>query len=113
MPIRDMYLPGMPGTKRVIGVFTKLGQQYLPRIWTHLQNEGIHPSMYATEWFMTLFTSSFPFHLIARIFDVLWYEGFDVIYRVALGSLKVLLLYIFEVISYLSIWNPHRPIFST
>ena len=45
--------------------------------------------MFATSWFLTLFASSFPFDLVTRVFDVLWFEGWDVVYRVAIALLKV------------------------
>lgn len=88
-----MYRPGMPGTKLVLNVFSHLGERYLPKVWNHLTNENIHYSMYATSWFMTLYTNSFPFDLVTKVFDVLWYEGFKIVYRVALALLKVRLLF--------------------
>lgn len=79
----------MPGTKVVLGVFADLAQKYLPNIWQHLCEQNIHHSMFATSWFMTVYTNSFPFDLVTRIFDVLWYEGWKIVYRVALALLKV------------------------
>lgn len=87
-PLREMYKPGMPGTKYVLSVFVHLLHHYLPSIASHLEKEGITPHMYVTEWFMTLYTSTFPFELVTTIFDILWYEGWKIIYRVALGLLK-------------------------
>lgn len=93
-----MYRPGMPGTKLVLNVFSHLGERYLPKIWNHLTQENIHYSMYATSWFMTVYTNSFPFDLVTKIFDVLWYEGFKIVYRVALALLKVFIyLFIFVI----------------
>ena len=91
-PLRDMYRPGMPGTKYVLSIFMNLLRHYLPSIASHLDREGITPHMYVTEWFMTLYTSTFPFDLVTVIFDILWYEGWKIIYRVALGLLKVISL---------------------
>jgi TBC1 domain family member 10 len=89
LPLRAMFRAGMPGTKLVLGVFGSLAEKYLPNIWQHLNQENIHHSMFATSWFMTVFTNSFPFDLVTRIFDVLWYEGWKIVYRVALALLKV------------------------
>ena len=33
----------------------------LPRLAAKLASNGIHPSMYAAQWILTLFTYSFPF----------------------------------------------------
>ena len=51
-------------------------------------NEGIHNSMFVTQWFMTIFTSTFPFHLVSRVWDAFLVEGWKVIYRVMLVLLK-------------------------
>ena len=86
-----MYSPGMPGTKRVLAVYARLCEHYVPAIWSHLEREGIHHSMFATGWFMTLYTSAFPFDLVTKVFDVLWFEGWKIVYRVAIALLKVCL----------------------
>jgi hypothetical protein len=91
IPLRAMFRTGMPGTKLVLGVFGSLGEKYVPNIWHHLEQENIHHSMFATSWFMTVYTNSFPFDLVTRIFDVMWYEGWKIVYRVALALLKVCL----------------------
>jgi TBC1 domain family member 10 len=87
--LREMYLPGMPGARYTVSIFVDLVHHYLPAISSHLDQEGITPHMYVTEWFMTLYTSSFPFELVMVIFDILWYEGWKIIYRVGLALLKV------------------------
>jgi hypothetical protein len=43
--------------------------------------------MYASAWFMTLYTYSLPLPLVVRIFDSFLWEGWKVIYRVALQLL--------------------------
>jgi TBC1 domain family member 10 len=88
-PLREMYRPGVPGGRYTVAIFIDLTQHYLPALSTHLEREGITPHMYVTEWFMTLYTSSFPFELVTVILDILWYEGWKIIYRVGLGLLKV------------------------
>ena len=45
--------------------------------------------MYFTEWFVTLYTRSFPFDLVVRVFDVFFFEGWKIIFRVALALLKL------------------------
>ena len=43
--------------------------------------------MYATQWFITLFSYSLPFDVVLRIWDVLMVEGTKAIFRVALALL--------------------------
>lgn len=46
----------------------------LPKIGEHFSREMINPSMYASQWFITVFSYSFPFPLALRIWDVFLYE---------------------------------------
>uniref|UniRef100_A0A8C5RSP8 Rab-GAP TBC domain-containing protein n=1 Tax=Laticauda laticaudata TaxID=8630 RepID=A0A8C5RSP8_LATLA len=44
--------------------------------------------MYASQWFLTLFTAKFPLYMVFHIIDLLLCEGISVIFNVALGLLK-------------------------
>ena len=59
----------------------------LPRVAAKLHAAGVHPSMWATQWFMTVFAYSFPLHAVARIWDSFLLEGWKVPLRVALALL--------------------------
>lgn len=88
-PLRLMYLPKMSETQKVLHVFEQLGAQHLGSLWTHMSSEGIHPTMYATEWFMTMFCRGFSFDLVTRVWDIYLAEGnFKIVYRVSLAILK-------------------------
>jgi len=54
----------------------------------HFSNERVHISMFATQWLMTVYTSTFPFDLISRVWDSFLAEGWKVVYRVMLALLK-------------------------
>ncbi|XP_038827135.1 rab GTPase-activating protein 1-like isoform X4 [Salvelinus namaycush] len=44
--------------------------------------------MYASQWFLTLFTAKFPLYMVFHIIDLLLCEGISVIFNVALALLK-------------------------
>jgi hypothetical protein len=89
-PLRLLYLPKMSETQKVLFVFERLGEQHLGAQWMHMQREGIHPTMFATEWFMTMFCRGFSFDLVTRVWDIYLAEGsFKIVYRVSLAILKV------------------------
>lgn len=44
--------------------------------------------MYATQWLLTQYTSSFHFDLVTRVWDCFLVEGFKTIYRVMLALLQ-------------------------
>lgn len=47
------------------------------------------PTMYLSQWFMTVFALNFPFECIVRIWDIFMIEGRKTLYRVALAMFKI------------------------
>ena len=45
--------------------------------------------MFASQWFLTLFTAKFPLHVVFGILDLFLSEGHQVIFSVALALLKI------------------------
>ena len=86
--LRELYLPSMIGAQRVLYVFNELATSHLHRLYTHLVDQGVHQSMYATEWIMTIFCRGFSFDLAARVWEIFLSEGFKIVYRVCLALLK-------------------------
>ena len=60
----------------------RLIEEYLPDLWDHLVNNCIESHMYASQWFLTLFTAKFPLFLVFHILDVFLYQGMDTIFQV-------------------------------
>lgn len=84
-----MYLPKLSETQKVLHIFGDLANHYLPKLWEHFTQEGIHQTMFVTEWVMTIFCRGFSFELVTRVWDIFMYEGdMKIIYRVALAILK-------------------------
>lgn len=54
--------------------FEKLVVEHMPKLGQHFLEEMINPNMYASQWFITVFSYSFPFHLTLRVWDVFLYE---------------------------------------
>ena len=88
MGLRHMYLPGLVDLQRRLHVLTQLGWVYIEPLWQHLTDQHVDPMMYATEWFMTLFCRGFDFALSTRVVEIFMFEGYKIIYRVALTILK-------------------------
>jgi hypothetical protein len=45
-------------------------KELMPQMGEHFKKEMINSSMYASQWFITIFSYSFPFSLALRIWDV-------------------------------------------
>lgn len=86
--MRGLFLEGMQGTHQVLYVAEKLTLQFLPRLSKHMEKENIHITMYATQWLLTLYTSSFQFDLVTRVWDVFLGEGWKIVFRVMLALLQ-------------------------
>lgn len=65
---------GLPLVQQYLLQFEQLVKEHLPKLGEHFSCEMINPSMYASQWFITVFSYSFPFHLALRIWDVFLYE---------------------------------------
>lgn len=91
----------------------RLMQEYIPDLYNHFLNISLEAHMYASQWFLTLFTAKFPLYMVFHIIDLLLCEGISVIFNVALGLLKTskddLLLTDFEgALKYFRVQLPKR-----
>ncbi|KAJ0032819.1 hypothetical protein NQD34_002900 [Periophthalmus magnuspinnatus] len=66
----------------------RLLQEQLPDLWSHFQDLSLEAHMYASQWFLTLFTAKFPLCMVFHITDLLLCEGLNIIFNVALALLK-------------------------
>ncbi|XP_011472338.1 rab GTPase-activating protein 1-like isoform X2 [Oryzias latipes] len=66
----------------------RLMQEQLPDLWAHFQELNLEAHMYASQWFLTLFTAKFPLCMVFHITDLLLCEGLNIIFNVALALLK-------------------------
>ncbi|CAG8810271.1 28142_t:CDS:2, partial [Dentiscutata erythropus] len=86
--LRGHFLPGMDGLQLRLFQFDHLVEEMLPKLHQHLRSQGINSSMYASQWFMTLFAYKFPLPLVFRIYDTIFMEGIESIFRFSIALLK-------------------------
>ncbi|XP_039854012.1 EVI5-like protein isoform X2 [Panicum virgatum] len=87
-PMEGLYQAGLPLVQQYLSQFEKLVIEHMPKLGQHFIEEMINPSMYASQWFITVFSYSFPFHLTLRVWDVFLYEGIKVVFQVGLALLR-------------------------
>uniref|UniRef100_A0A8C3AZ02 TBC1 domain family member 4 n=1 Tax=Cyclopterus lumpus TaxID=8103 RepID=A0A8C3AZ02_CYCLU len=93
--LRKQYRPDMIILQIQMYQLSRLLHDYHRDLYVHLEQQEIGPSLYATPWFLTAFASHFPLGFVARVFDMLFLQGSEVIFKVALsllGSHKPLIL---------------------
>jgi hypothetical protein len=86
--MRALFGEGMAGAHRVLYVADKLIGKFLPKLANHFKRENIDITMFATQWLLTLYTSSFPWELVTRVWDAFLAEGWKMVYRVMLALLE-------------------------
>jgi hypothetical protein len=82
------YFNDFPELQRSFFKLLKLMKKHVPKVYEAFKNKEIYPSMYASQWFITIFAVNLKFDILVRIFDVFLLEGEKILYRIALAILK-------------------------
>nr|KAG5707808.1 hypothetical protein BaRGS_015968 [Batillaria attramentaria] len=93
--LRKQYCPSMMALQVKLYQLMRLIHDQYKDLYNHFEAHDIAPALYATPWFLTLFASQFPLGFVARVFDMIFIQGPDVIFKVALmllGSHRELIL---------------------
>ncbi|XP_043286801.1 TBC1 domain family member 4 isoform X2 [Venturia canescens] len=86
--LRKLYLPDMAALQLHLYQLSRLLHDRLPAIYDHFDKHEVSPTLYAAPWLLTLFASQFPLGFVTRVFDLLFLESSEVIFRVALALLE-------------------------
>ena len=93
-----------------MAVFRELLKLKLPKLYNHLNilqisstnDQSIEPplvNVFTMQWFLCIFASSLPQHLIVRIWDFLLLDGIEILFRTALSIWDKLSEYIMKSVS--------------
>ncbi|XP_051473446.1 TBC1 domain family member 4 isoform X2 [Apus apus] len=85
---RKQYRPDMMSLQIQMYQLSRLLHDYHRDLYNHFEENEISPSLYAAPWFLTLFASQFPLGFVARVFDIIFLQGTEVIFKVALSLLS-------------------------
>lgn len=55
----------------------------MPTLAGHMEEEGVLPTMYCSQWFLTLYAYTLPIDHLLRVWDVFLLEGPKVLFRYA------------------------------
>ncbi|GAB6024976.1 hypothetical protein CHUAL_010070 [Chamberlinius hualienensis] len=86
--MREMFKPSMAELGLCIYQLECMVQELLPELHMHFQSQGLHTSMYASSWFLTLYSTSLLLPLAFRVMDVFISEGMEMIFRIAISILQ-------------------------
>lgn len=85
---REFFLYEMPGLHLRLYQFDRILEDTIPDVHIHLSRQGVRSSMFASQWFLTLFAYKFPLQIVLRIFDVVMAEGIEAMLRFAVGLIR-------------------------
>lgn len=85
-----LFMKKMSFLKMLKYQYSNLLRVHLPAVFRCLEENGIAPDLYAVQWFLTLFTYSFDFNTVVRIWDMIFARGLNSIVFIALAIVKIL-----------------------
>lgn len=87
--LRYLYKDGFDCLHMRLYQLSRLVEEQLPQLSSHLAKNKVEFHMFASQWFLTVFTARFPLYLVFHILDVFLLQGEDALFQVALALLMV------------------------
>lgn len=63
--------------------------EYLPALHAHLEKHTVSSYLIAAPWFLTMFSSQYPFAFVSRVMDLVLFEGLEAFFKVSLALLTL------------------------
>ncbi|XP_076353898.1 ecotropic viral integration site 5 ortholog-like isoform X1 [Tachypleus tridentatus] len=86
--LREMYKPSMAELGLCMYQLDAIVQEQIPELHVHFQSQNFHTSMYASSWFLTLFTAALPLQIASRVMDLFLSEGMEMVFRISVAILQ-------------------------
>lgn len=87
--LRDLYKQGFEVLYLRLYQLDRLIKDQLPKLHEHFAACGIETHMYASQWFLTLFTARFPLCFVFHVLDVFLLDGVPLLFQVAVTLLSI------------------------
>ncbi|XP_055297709.1 rab GTPase-activating protein 1-like isoform X3 [Sitodiplosis mosellana] len=86
--LRDLYKDGFEMLYVRLYQLNRLMKDQLPKLHEHFEQNGVETHMFASQWFLTLFTARFPLYLVFHILDVFFLDGMQILFQIAVTLLN-------------------------
>lgn len=87
--LRDLYKSGLEELHCKFYQLERLIDEHMPELYIHFVDLNIESHMYASQWFLTLFTTKFPLNVVFLIIDLFLLDKMDTLLKIALALLKM------------------------
>ena len=88
--LRDFYRDGFPLLMKYTIAFYELMKLEIPDLLAHFDKEGISPSLFLHQWYLSLFVNCLPFPTVLILWDSIIADGLPVVLTLSVSLLKVL-----------------------
>ena len=88
--LRDFYREGFPLLMKYTIAFYDLMKIEVPDLYEHFEKEGISPSLFLHQWYLSLFINCLPFPTVLILWDGIICDGLPIVLSVSISLLKVL-----------------------
>ena len=85
----DYYTPDLSQLRQDGLVFDHLLHKHSKRVAKKLDQLGIDPLVYLTQWFMPIYAISLPWRAVLRVWDIFFCDGVKALHRIALGIIHL------------------------
>lgn len=87
--MRDMFKPSMIYLGLCMYQLENMVQEQMPDLHVHFQSQSFQTTMYASSWFLTLYTTALNISISCRIMDIFLSEGIEFIFKMSLALLTI------------------------
>lgn len=86
--LQGYFTPTLSQLRIHAAVFGRLLEEHDSRLAKHLAANDISPLLYVTPWFLTVFTMTLPWASVLRVWDLFYYKGIKILFRVGLAIMS-------------------------
>jgi hypothetical protein len=86
---RDVFKANFKELHLMFYQLEKLLEEYQHELYEHFMENSVETHMYASQWFLTIFTAKFPLHVTYHIIDMYLCEGASIVFQIAMSLLKL------------------------
>ncbi|ORC91046.1 rab6 GTPase activating protein, partial [Trypanosoma theileri] len=86
--MRELFLPGFPLLQVFFAILHRLIERLLPSLHRHFLETGVEAVLFASQWFLTLYTYQFPIDFTSRLWDLFFAEGWRIMFMAAIAILQ-------------------------
>jgi hypothetical protein len=87
--LRELYKQNFENLSLRLFQLTCLMRDQLPDLYEHFMNQKLEVHMFASQWFLTLFTARFPLAFVFNVIDFFLLDGINVLFQIAIALLTV------------------------